>query len=97
MSKMTIKDLTESKELSRESMATVRGGHRGHYGFDLDLFAFGDVKVDTAQLNSQKQDIISIAGQNAASLGGYFDASSDVYAYQDAHNHSDVNIGRNNG
>jgi hypothetical protein len=100
MSKMMIKDLTESKELSRESMATVRGGSWGYgrgYGYGLDLFSFGDVKVDTAQLNNQKQDIISIAGQNAASLGGYFDAYSDVYADQYAHNDSNVNIGQNNG
>jgi hypothetical protein len=98
MSKMMIKDLTESKELSRESMTTVRGGSWGYgHGYGLEVFSFGDVKVDTAQLNSQKQDIISIAGQNAASLGGHFDAYSDVYADQYAHNDSNVNIGQNNG
>jgi hypothetical protein len=101
MSKMMIKDLTESKELSRESMATVRGGYgyKGGYGhgYGLDLFRFGDVKVNTNQLNAQEQNIASVAGQNAASLGGYFDAYSDVYADQYAHNDSDVNIGQGNG
>jgi hypothetical protein len=104
MSKMMIKDLTESKELSRESMATVRGGSWGYghgygrgYGYGLDLFSFGDVKVNTDQLNAQDQNIASVAGQNAASLGGYFDAYSDVYADQYAHNDSNVNIGQNNG
>jgi hypothetical protein len=98
MSKMMIKDLTESKELNRESMATVRGGSWGYgYGYGLDLFTFGDVKVTTEQLNAQEQNIASVAGQNAASLGGYFDAYSDVYADQYAHNDSNVNIGQGNG
>ncbi len=98
MSKMMIKDLTERKELSRKSMASLRGGSWGYgYGYAEDLFSFGDVKVDTTQINSQEQNFSSVAGANAASLGGYFDAYSDVYGDQYATNSSTVNVGHGNG
>lgn len=73
MTSLTMKDLSATKDLSPDTMATVRGG-QGLPGwaplFGMPMFDFKKFSVDASQMVGQSQNVVNNNGNNAAFVGG---------------------------